>query len=164
MIESQSGVIKVYEDDKVVAILPKNAATIGHVLLIPKDHHPIIEQVPDFIITHLFQVANKLSIVLFEGMNALGTNIIVNNGVAAGQTSSHFMVHIIPRRENDGLDFTWQPKQLSQEELATIEMKVKEETSSIGQFEDEKPEPINLDKEETVDLDDLQVRALDRMP
>jgi histidine triad (HIT) family protein len=164
IINGKSKAVKVFEDTKVVAILNDRPASAGHILLMPKEHYPIIEQVPDFIISHLFVVANKLSVSAFEGMNATGTNIMVNNGVAAGQNSAHFMIHIIPRRENDGLNLSWQPKQLSQEEFATTELMVNEFTKTIGEFETEKPKPIVKEKEREIDEEDFIVKALDRIP
>jgi diadenosine tetraphosphate (Ap4A) HIT family hydrolase len=68
----------------------------------------------------LFAVANDISVRLFEKMNISGTNIIVNNGVAAGQTVPHFMLNIIPRKENDGLDFQWPTKPVSDDIMADV--------------------------------------------
>ncbi len=132
--------LKVYEDDKVVAFLNPTPASLGHISLVPKKHYTIIDQVPDYIVNYMFVIAYRLSILLFESLNAQGTNIIVNNGIPAGQTDSHLIVHIIPRRKGDGLGFQWQPKQLSQEELSTIELKINEFTKLIGKFDEDKKE------------------------
>jgi histidine triad (HIT) family protein len=138
---------KLYEDEKVLAVLSETPATFGHILVMPKQHHNIIEQVPDFIISHLFAVTNKLMISTFDVLGAQGTNILINNGTAAGQTESHFLVNIVPRRENDGISLQWQPRQLSQEEFSTIELEITELAKNIGDFEKEKPKPINLDED-----------------
>lgn len=142
-----SGKDKLYEDDKAVVMLSDTPSTYGHILVMPKEHFPIIEQVPDFVVEHVFKIANKVSIAAFEALHVQGTNIIANNGVAAGQDSAHFMVHIIPRKENDGLDFQWTPKQLSEEEMSTVELQLKEETKSIGTFQKEKEGPIEIKEE-----------------
>ncbi|MBD3313389.1 HIT domain-containing protein [Candidatus Woesearchaeota archaeon] len=135
---------KIYEDDKVVVIPHDKPATEGHVLVIPKEHYAIIEQVPDYIVSHAFSIANKMSVALFESLNAQGTNIIVNNGVAAGQESAHFFINVIARREGDGMDFQWRPKQLGEEEMSTIELQIKEQTKSVGEFQQEKEKPIEM--------------------
>jgi histidine triad (HIT) family protein len=98
----------------------------------------------------LLDKANKVSIAVFETLGAQGTNIIVNNGVAAGQTANHCVVHVLPRRENDGLDFTWQTKQLSEEEMSTVELKLKDEAKNVGVFEQEKPKPKEAPKPEEI--------------
>ncbi|PIN87142.1 HIT family protein [Candidatus Woesearchaeota archaeon CG10_big_fil_rev_8_21_14_0_10_44_13] len=139
-----SGKEKVYEDEKVVAVLSDSPSAYGHIILMPKEHYPIMEQVPDFIINHIFRIANKISIAAFEALHVQGTNLLVNNGIAAGQDSAHFMIHIIPRREGDGLNLQWTPKQLSEEEMSTVELQLKENAKTIGQFQKEKTAPIEI--------------------
>lgn len=147
-IESGTG-FKIYEDDKIIAVLDENPVTDGHIIVMPKEHYPIIEQAPDFVVEQVFRVVNKVSVAAFEVFGAHGTNILVDNGIAAGQELAHFMVNVIPRKQNDGLDFVWQPRQLSEEEMATIELNLKEQTESIGEFQQEKKtEVIDKDKEE----------------
>jgi len=146
---------KVYEDELVMAVLDVNGANPGHCFVMPKNHYPIIEQVPDVEIIRLFQVSNKLSSAIFESLGSQGTNIFVANGIPAGQTVAHFTINVIPRRENDGINLQWQPKQLSEEEMSTVELKLKEQTKNIGHFEKEEkkpriqaPKPVALSDEE----------------
>lgn len=96
---------KVYEDDKVLAILDINPATRGHLLVMPKEHYPIMPFIPPDIFDHLFAKTKLLSKAVKEGLLLFGDTIYVANGYAAGQQSSHFMLHIIPREEMDGLEF-----------------------------------------------------------
>src|SRR3989344_6558426 len=98
----------VYEDNIATALLADRPCTAGHLVLLPKQHATIIEQLPDEIMEHMFIVANKLSVALFDALNCHGTNILIQNGVSAGQKTNHVMMHIIPRIENDGLNFHWQ--------------------------------------------------------
>lgn len=95
---------KVYEDDKVLAILDIAPANKGHVLLIPKMHYPIMPAVPEDILNHLFKIAQGISQALLKAMLVSGTNIFVANGAFAGQQIPHFVVHIIPREKDDGID------------------------------------------------------------
>ena len=128
---------RVYEDDLAMAVLDVNGSNPGHCFVIPKNHYPIVEQVPDKEVGRLFQVSNKISTAIFESLGVQGTNIFVANGIPAGQTIAHFTINVIPRRENDGINLQWQPKQLSEEEMSTIELKLKEQTKNIGHFEKE---------------------------
>lgn len=128
---------KIYEDDLVMAVLDVNGANPGHCFIMPKNHYPIIEQVPDIEIGRLFQASNKLSGAIFESLGAQGTNIFVANGIPAGQTVAHFTINVIPRKENDGINLQWPPKQLSEEEMSTVELKLKEQTKNVGSFEKE---------------------------
>ena len=160
---------KVYEDEKVLAALSPEPVSQGHVWILPKKHHPIIEQIPDYDIGSLFEVANKISISLFEALQVQGTNIFVQNGVAAGQTYSHFIINIVPRMPEDGINLEWQPKQLTEEEMSTVELKIKDQVGVVGQFEEETPEPVNLDKKketlkESSTEEDYLVKSLRRIP
>lgn len=95
--------MKVWEDDRLVAILDINPANPGHILLLPKEHYAILPQMPEDEIAHTGMVAKHLSQALLKALQAKGTNVFIANGVAAGQRAMHFMLHIIPRMENDGL-------------------------------------------------------------
>ena len=107
---------KVYEDELVLSVLDINGSNPGHCFVMPKNHYPIIEQVPDMEIGRLFQVSNRISSALFDSIGAQGTNIFVANGIPAGQTIAHFTINVVPRKENDGINLQWQPKQMSEEE------------------------------------------------
>lgn len=96
---------KVYEDDKLLAVLDINPAAKGHVLMMPKEHYPIMPLIPQETLEHLFLKTKQLSAAMKEGLLLFGNTIFIANGYAAGQQSSHFMLHLIPREETDGLDF-----------------------------------------------------------
>jgi len=123
---------KIYEDDLTLAVLDVNGSNPGHCFVIPKNHYPIIEQVPDAELANLFSVANKISSAIFENLKVQGTNIFVANGIPAGQTVAHFMINVIPRQENDGINLQWKPKHLTEEEMSTVELKLKESIQNIG--------------------------------
>lgn len=146
---------KIYEDDFVLAVLDINGSNPGHCFVMSKNHYPIIEQVPDIEIARLFQISNRISSAIFDSLGAQGTNIFVANGIPAGQTIAHFTINVIPRKENDGINLQWQPKQLGEEEMSTIELKLKEQAKHIGYFEKEEkkpriqaPKPVALSEEE----------------
>ena len=96
---------KIYEDEKLLAVLDIYPSNPGHILIMPKEHYSLMMQMPDSDIGHMFSVIKKLSNVILKGLDVNGTNIYIANGAAAGQKAPHFMVHLIPRKENDGLNF-----------------------------------------------------------
>ncbi|MBT5215148.1 HIT domain-containing protein, partial [Candidatus Woesearchaeota archaeon] len=59
---------KIYEDDKVVCVLDIFPASKGHVLVIPKKHIAVSAQLDEALSSHLFNVGNKMSAVLFESL------------------------------------------------------------------------------------------------
>lgn len=117
----------IYEDDKAVGIIKEIAASPGQICLMPKDHYAILELVPDSLLAHLFKIANKLSMAVFSSLGIQGTNLIIQNGTAAGQQVPHFCIEIIPRKEGDSLNFQWKTKQLLEEEMDTAYLILKEE-------------------------------------
>jgi len=162
---------KIYEDAEVFAVAHPRGAAPGHILVFPKKHYQIFEQIPDYEITHLFSVVNKLSIAVFEGIKAEGTNIIIQNGVAAGQEIPHVCIHIIPRKQDDELPLQWKPKRLTEEQMSAVELKLKGAASEIGAFETEKKkEHVKTEKEETKILkaekekENYMIRQLERIP
>lgn len=137
----------VYEDDMVKAVLDINPASKGHIIVFPKTHYQFLFMVPDNEVSRLFQVANKLSKIVFEVMGAQGTNIFVANGQAAGQNAPHVLIHVIPRFENDKIGLVWQPKKAEEKELEEIVAKLKKKKITVGE---EKPviEEVKVEKEE----------------
>ena len=115
---------KIYEDENVVSILDINPANPGHILLLTKEHYSIMPQIPDDDIAHIFMIAKSLSNSMLRSIDAHGTNIIVANGIAAGQRAQHFMVHIIPRKENDGVNFVLPQKTIEHAEIEQIGNKI----------------------------------------
>jgi diadenosine tetraphosphate (Ap4A) HIT family hydrolase len=142
---AEKGAGLLYEDKYIAVLLHRLPSTSGHILLLPKEHYPIFEQVPDYVVAKLFVLANKISTMLFETLNIQGTNVLVSNGIEAGQEAPHAMLNVLGRVEGDGLSMQWQPKQMSEEEMGTIELMLKEECKGIGEFEKEPSEPLNLD-------------------
>ena len=95
------------------------------------------------------------------------TNVIIENGTGAQQQIPHLSLGIIPRVEGDGLNFQWQPKKLSDEQMGLAELQLKELTKNFG-IEPEKKEPIKLDDEkakgEAVKKSSYMTRQLRRLP
>lgn len=94
---------KVYEDDRVAGVLDINPAAPGHILLIPKNHVAIMPQMSDELVAHIGMVSKQLSHALIRALKAEGTSVFVANGVAAGQRAPHFLLHVIPRSQNDNI-------------------------------------------------------------
>ena len=155
----------IYEDERVVAMLSPIPAVPGHVWVVPRHHAAILEAVPDFVVGDVFAKLGKITTAVFDSLKPEGTNIIVQNGTGAGQSLPHAIVHIVPRAQNDGLPLTWKPMQVSDDDLSTLELKIKEETGSIGAFESEPAKPVaaaEKPKAEEYGPDDYRIRKLRR--
>lgn len=175
---------KIYEDKKVLAILDINPANPGHVLLMPKEHYPIMPLVTKEELGQLAYVSKAISQAMLKALKAQGTTVFIANGVAAGQRAQHFMLHIIPRKENDKLPLDMPEKKISSEQIKAVReklqrkineiFKIKGEAVKAGEPEEKEPEkkiakkkkkiskskepeekPKEPGKKETIDLDSI---------
>jgi histidine triad (HIT) family protein len=119
-------------DSDVVVLLPRKAIAEGHIIVAPVEEYKVLEQVPRPLLSKMFQIANKFSSVLFDTLHCQGTNILVQNGVAAGQINPRFSVSVIPRYEEDGLGLEWTPKQAEAEKLDEALVKFSDLDSEDG--------------------------------
>ena len=132
---------KIYEDEHVLAVLDINPSNPGHILIMPRDHYSIMPQIPEEEVGHIFLVAKMLSNASLRALEVQGSNIIVANGVAAGQRAQHFMVHLIPRKENDNLNFEVPQKNIPEKELESMQEML---SGSLGKKVGEKERPIPM--------------------
>lgn len=153
---------KVFENENFTAFLKSTPAVGGHIVLSPKKHFTILEQMPDDLCGEMFSISNTLSSILFEVIGAEGTNIIINNGI--NQKVPHVSANILPRKEGDNLNVEWKPKQLDKEEMGVVELKLKEACKGIivGKKE-EKVKEIKEKKEEVKNSKWIE-KILERMP
>lgn len=156
----------IYEDDLVVAMLKDKPVTSGHIVVLSKEHHAIIEKIPDNIFEHMFNISNKISMLCFDTLGSHGTNLLIKNGVAAGQSSGHAKINIIPRTENDGLDFQWNPSKQTEEDLSTVQLILKDALEkNVEQPKEVKKEEIKEEvKLEYEDEDNYLTKQLERTP
>lgn len=90
-----------------VVIEPLNPVTPGHLLVIPRAHVADALEDASVTATTMYDAAmcvNALSRVRPEYESV---NIITSVGTPATQTVFHLHIHIVPRREADGLALPW---------------------------------------------------------
>ena len=113
-----------YEDEDFRVILDLGPATEGHALILPKEHAANLFELSEELASKVLVVAQKIAVHMKETLGCDGLNLVQNNGAAAGQTVSHFHIHVIPRYENDGQNINWVPGSPSQEELEAVCKKI----------------------------------------
>lgn len=109
-----------YEDKLFRVILDLAPATRGHALILPKEHADNLYDLPGETASAVMILAKKLAFVMRERLSCDGLNLVQNNGEAAGQTVSHFHLHMIPRYINDGQTLGWAPSEPAEEELDEV--------------------------------------------
>lgn len=134
-----------YENEQLVVAIKDTQVTPGQITVFPKQHFTIIEQVPDDLVTACAILANKVSIAIFESLGAKGTNVVIQNGTAAGQKRPHFAIEVIPRQEEDGLNFQWPARQLTEDELGYLLEQLTENPEPVIEVV-KKKEPVKEQK------------------
>jgi len=146
IIRGEIETIKVYEDENILAMLDIAPAAAGHIIVIPKQHYPLLFQLPEQILSNLLKVVGFLEEIAVNVTKSHGINIHIAQGIIAGQTVPHLAVHLIPRREKDAIDFKWARKRIEKKELERIGKEIKERIEkAVAKKEDE---TIALQKEE----------------
>ncbi len=130
--QKQMKSLVLYEDELVMAILYPYPTVKGHTVVFPKQHVQILTLIEDAALERMYSVAQRLSSVLFDGLGAQGTNLLIQNGESAGQSLPHCLLHILPRSANDGVNLEWQPTQAKPEELALLETTFKETIAKLA--------------------------------
>ena len=114
-----------YEDEDFRVILDLGPATKGHALILPKNHFANLFEIPEDMDAKAFILAKKIAKKMKDVFGCDGVNIVLNNGVAAGQTVFHFHIHLIPRYEGEHAGVTWKPGTLTDEQREEILQKWK---------------------------------------
>lgn len=92
---------KLYESEKVIAFLDISQVTKGHTLVLPKKHVKNLLECDNETLHEVFDVVSKLGSKIMLETGAKGMNFLSNLNEVAGQSISHFHVHIIPRFHQD---------------------------------------------------------------
>ena len=109
---------RLYEDDEVLVILDINPVEKGHSLVISKTAYPDFTDCPADRLGHMMEIAQKVDLKLRSTLGCDGTNILINNGPAAGQEIPHLHIHVIPRYKDDGQTFGFEKTKYADGEIA----------------------------------------------
>jgi len=92
----------VAKDEGAVAFLDINPLADGHVVIVPRKHVALVEEMTADDAASLFRTVVRLVGPVRKALAADATTIGVNDGEASGQTIPHVHVHIVPRWKGDG--------------------------------------------------------------
>jgi histidine triad (HIT) family protein len=114
----------VFEDEASIAFLDNRPLFHGHSLLIPREHHETLADLPAKLLAPLFANAQLLSRAIPEAMGKPGSFVALNNIVS--QSVPHLHIHVVPRKPKDGLrGFFWPRTKYKGGEAARVAEKIR---------------------------------------
>ena len=121
-----------FEDEISLAFLDVRPVFHGHSLLVPRDHHETLGDLPDDLVEPYFRNARMLSLAVRDAMGAQGSFVAINNVVS--QSVPHLHTHVVPRVKKDGLrGFFWpRTKYGADDHAAETAVKVREAVAALG--------------------------------
>lgn len=110
----------VLDEPDIVAFLDVRPVFEGHVLVVPREHHVTLVDLPAPLLPVVFGAAQRVAAAVVGGLGCDGTFVAMNNVVS--QSVPHLHVHVVPRRRKDGLrGFFWpRTKYDSPERMASV--------------------------------------------
>jgi histidine triad (HIT) family protein len=107
IVEGDVPSMRVYEDERTLAIMDINPVNSGHCLVIIKAHAPTLWDADPADLQAAILAAQKVAVALKSAVKPDGLNMLQANGPAAFQSVPHYHLHLIPRWHNDGKGFDW---------------------------------------------------------
>lgn len=115
----------VLDEPEVFGFLDARPVFKGHVLVVPREHHGTMTDLPPALLTTLFSAVQRVAAAVPQALLATGTFVAVNNVVS--QSVPHVHVHVVPRSKGDGLrGFFWpRTKYADDAEAATYARRIR---------------------------------------
>ena len=90
---------KIIETNSEIAFLDINPCAEGHTLVIPKLEVERLEDLPETQTMSLMRTIQQVAKAVSTAFDGIDYNLILNNGVNAGQVIEHVHFHVLPRAE-----------------------------------------------------------------
>jgi histidine triad (HIT) family protein len=97
------------EDERAVAFMDINPATLGHLLVVPRRHVPDVMSASEEDWLAVTATARRMARWAVGTFKAGGVDLVQANsdGIAGVQTVFHLHVHVVPRYHDDLLGHWW---------------------------------------------------------
>lgn len=97
----------VCEAESWIAFFPKEPATPGHTLVIPRIHVTDLWEVEPPLGSELMAAVIRVGRAIEKALKPEGMNLITSSGRVAEQTVFHLHLHIVPRWKRDNFGRIW---------------------------------------------------------
>jgi len=121
----------VASDEATLAFLDVRPLFPGHTLLVPREHHETLADLPLPQVGPYFARARLLAAAMESGLGAAGSFVAINNRVS--QSVPHLHTHVVPRNRKDGLrGFFWPRGRYADDaEAAAVAAKLRDAVSGL---------------------------------
>ena len=96
--------LTVYEDEHTMVFMDIAEDVDGHMVAIPKQHVKDLFDCDGDTLDHLMRAVKAVADHCVHTCGYDGVNLLHASDASAGQSVPHLHVHIIPRKEGDGVD------------------------------------------------------------
>ena len=115
----------VLDEPVFVGFLDRRPVFKGHTLLVPREHHVTLPDLPAGLRDGFLEAAQRLATAMVEGLGAQGSFVAMNNVVS--QSVAHLHCHVVPRTKGDGLrGFFWPRTKYKDGEAPTYAARLRE--------------------------------------
>lgn len=132
LIDGRLETSRVYEDEQVVAFMDYQPVTSGHVLVAPREHAELLDDLDEDVSVAVYRIGHRISRALRRsGLRCEGVNLFLADGEAAFQEIPHVHLHVFPRYAGDTfrIDADWRIR--DRDELNTTATQVRAGLSAL---------------------------------
>ena len=121
IVEGKIPCFKIAETDKALAFMDIFPTSVGHCLVIPKQHGEKLHDIDEDSAAECGRLLNRVAKVVPGVVGADNYNVLQNNGEMAHQVVKHVHWHLIPKTsEADGLGVGWPSKEGDKEAIGKL--------------------------------------------
>lgn len=103
----------IYEDAHALAFLDIAGITVGHTLVVPREHCADLTDIGSTRAADLMRSAVEVAAILRDALEPAGMNILHASGEAAWQSVFHFHLHLVPRYDATELTSPFPARQVA---------------------------------------------------
>jgi histidine triad (HIT) family protein len=106
----------------------------GASLVIPNQHVTSLLDLDRDVMSSIYEESQRLAMAMVRAFGAVGLNMFQNNGIRAGQSVSHYHVHLVPRYDHSDATRVFEPREFPRtplEELAKIASELRTALSHV---------------------------------
>lgn len=153
LLENPKQTLNIYETENFKAFLDINPRARGHTMIVPKEHHENLEDIPPGAMGEIPEMIQAVINKAKKGLGADGASVVINSGDIAGQRIPHIYIQVFPRFEDDENAETpagaiFQPLDLDQQELKEINKKMNQVDFQIKGSGPSRKDKINTKDQE----------------